>query len=76
MISTSWSVSATQSALSIDSRGRVEPGPGFDQRLIGQRFDAVQALAGVDRTGLGHRQRPGHGAVIGGAQSQHGVVVH
>ena len=36
--------------------GRVQPRPGLGQRLIGEHVDGVQAITGVDRTGLGHRQ--------------------
>ena len=41
MISASWPVEVTHSALSIDPGGRVQPRPRLDQRLIGQHVDGA-----------------------------------
>ena len=64
MISTSWPVEVTHSALSITPAAGFKPRPGLDQCLVGQRVDCVQAIAGVHGAGLGHRERPASGVVI------------
>ena len=38
------------------SGGRIQPGPRFDQCLVGQLVDGLQAAARVHRPGLGHPQ--------------------
>ncbi|CAG6852715.1 hypothetical protein PICSAR49_00009 [Mycobacterium avium subsp. paratuberculosis] len=56
--------------------GRVQPRPGRQQRLVGQRVHRPQAVAGLHRPGLGHLERPAVGAVVGDPQPQHGVPIY